>query len=76
MKVDVEPVGPQKVLHVERHLSVKILDHKPELVHRSEVGLSPVEPHEVLTLEVSPDSFCGKVIKVIRLKHGFDKDVV
>ena len=76
MKVNVEPVGPQKVLHVERHLSVKIFDHEPELVHRSEVGLSSVEPHEVLTLEVSPDSFCGNVNKVIRLNDGFDKDVV
>ena len=57
MEVYILFVGAQQVLHINRYFSVNILDEKLKLVHRNKVGLSPVEPHEVFTLEQGPNSF-------------------
>ena len=56
VEVDVLLVRSKEVLLDNGNLFVELLNHESEVVHRHEVGLTPVESHEVLSLELGPDS--------------------
>ena len=53
--INVGVVCTKDVLCVDGHVGTELLDHRPELGLGGEVAVTPVEPDEVLPLQLCPN---------------------